>query len=80
MNLVLPLLAALAWLVGLAFVATIAVQGLRGGPVKLPFRGGAGVFLVEGSSARVVGVIFLVIALMMLGLPALIWAGMHVAP
>jgi hypothetical protein len=73
-------LALIGWLAGFAFVVTIAVQGLRGGPVKLPYRGGGGVFLVAGSSARIVGAIFLAIALMMLALPALIWAGMHVAP
>jgi hypothetical protein len=74
------IVAALAWLAGFAFVATVAVRGLKGGPVRLSFRGGGGAFLVTGPTARAVGAIFLIIALMMLALPALIWAGMHVTP
>ena len=69
------ILVAAAWLAGFAFVVMIAVRGLRGGPVKLSFRGGAGAFMVTGASARVVGGMFAVLAAMMLALPAIIWAG-----
>jgi hypothetical protein len=65
------LLAALAWLAIFAFVATTAVKGLRGGPVKMFYRGGGGL-TVTGPSARVVGWIFTALALFLLAWPVLI--------
>jgi hypothetical protein len=63
------ILAALAWLAGFAFVAMTAVRGLRGGPVRLPFRGEGAGLGVSGRSARVVGWIFTGLALFLLALP-----------
>lgn len=72
MNAVFTVLAVVGWLGALAFVVTIAVRGIRGKPVKLPYRGGGGAFHVDGPSARVVGWMFAALALFMLALPVML--------
>ena len=61
----------LLWLVALVFVSLSAFTGLRGGPLKLPFRGG-GSMTLNGKSARIVGAMYVFVALTMLAIPAVI--------
>jgi hypothetical protein len=65
-------LVTVAWLIAFAFVATSATVGLRGGPLRLPFRGGGGSLTLAGKPARVAGVLYLALALLMLALPLLV--------
>ena len=65
-------IAVLGWLIAFAFVAIGAYSGLRGGPLKLPFRGGAGSYTLNGTSARIAGGFYLVLLVMLLALPVLI--------
>ena len=65
-------IAVVGWLVAFLFVASGTVAGLRGGPLRLPFRGGAGQYILNGNAARVAGVLYLLLALLMLALPVLL--------